>query len=86
MTGTALTEAEEFSTIYDLDAVEMPTNLDYRASRPEEDLEVFQVTHSLTMPWATTLSANRCTGSAKIITMWSTAQKKPNCALSCWKS
>jgi len=42
MTGTALTEAEEFSTIYDLDAVEMPTNLDYRASRPEEDLEVFQ--------------------------------------------
>ena len=42
MTGTALTEAEEFSTIYDLDVVEMPTNLDYRASRPEEDLEVFQ--------------------------------------------
>ena len=42
MTGTALTEAEEFSTIYDLDAVEMPTNLDYRASRPEEDLQVYQ--------------------------------------------
>jgi preprotein translocase subunit SecA len=42
MTGTALTEAEEFSTIYNLDAVEMPTNLDYRASRPEEDLEVYQ--------------------------------------------
>jgi preprotein translocase subunit SecA len=42
MTGTALTEAEEFSTIYNLDAVEMPTNLDYRASRPEEDLQVYQ--------------------------------------------
>jgi preprotein translocase subunit SecA len=42
MTGTALTEAEEFSTIYNLDAVEMPTNLDYRASRPDEDLEVYQ--------------------------------------------
>ena len=42
MTGTALTEAEEFSTIYDLDAIEMPTNLDYRASRPEEDLQVYQ--------------------------------------------
>ncbi|MDK2981921.1 MAG: preprotein translocase subunit SecA [Chloroflexota bacterium] len=42
MTGTALTEAEEFATIYKLDAVEMPTNLDYRAGLPEEDLEVFQ--------------------------------------------
>ena len=31
MTGTALTEAEEFSTIYDLDVFEMPTNLDYRS-------------------------------------------------------
>jgi preprotein translocase subunit SecA len=42
MTGTALTEAEEFSTIYNLDAIEMPTNLDYLASRPESDLKVFQ--------------------------------------------
>ena len=26
MTGTALTEEEEFSTIYKLDIIEMPTN------------------------------------------------------------
>jgi preprotein translocase subunit SecA len=35
MTGTALTEAEEFSTIYDLDVLEIPTNLDFEASRPD---------------------------------------------------
>ncbi len=42
MTGTALTEAEEFATIYKLECVEMPTNLDYQASRPEMDLQIFQ--------------------------------------------
>ena len=42
MTGTALTEAEEFSTIYDLDAIEMPTNLDYEASRTESVLQTLQ--------------------------------------------
>ncbi len=42
MTGTALTEAEEFSTIYELECVEMPTNLDYQASRPEMDLQIYQ--------------------------------------------
>ena len=42
MTGTALTEAEEFSTIYDLECVEMPTNLDYQAGRPEMDLQIYQ--------------------------------------------
>ena len=35
MTGTALTEAEEFSTIYNLDVLEIPTNLDFEASRPD---------------------------------------------------
>lgn len=42
MTGTALTEAEEFSTIYDLEAIEMPTNLDYEAGRPNSNLTVLQ--------------------------------------------
>ena len=42
MTGTALTEAEEFSTIYNLEAVEMPTNLDYEANQPDSQLEVLQ--------------------------------------------
>jgi preprotein translocase subunit SecA len=42
MTGTALTEAEEFATIYELDAFEMPTNLDYEASRPDAELQTLQ--------------------------------------------
>lgn len=38
MTGTALTEAEEFDKIYKLDVVAIPTNLEYIASRPDTDL------------------------------------------------
>ncbi|MFQ5616760.1 MAG: hypothetical protein ACE5GO_09940, partial [Anaerolineales bacterium] len=34
MTGTAATEAEEFHKIYNLEVLEIPTNLDYQASRP----------------------------------------------------
>jgi preprotein translocase subunit SecA len=39
MTGTALTEAEEFDTIYQLDVLAIPTNLEYIASLPNSDLE-----------------------------------------------
>jgi preprotein translocase subunit SecA len=38
MTGTALTEAEEFNKIYKLDVVPIPTNLEYLAKRAESDL------------------------------------------------
>ena len=38
MTGTALTEAEEFDKIYKLDVIAIPTNLEYIASRPDSDL------------------------------------------------
>ena len=38
MTGTALTEAEEFNKIYNLEVLPIPTNLEYIASRPETDL------------------------------------------------
>jgi preprotein translocase subunit SecA len=38
MTGTALTEAEEFDKIYHLEVLAIPTNLEYIASRPETDL------------------------------------------------
>jgi len=38
MTGTALTEAEEFSTIYDLDVLEIPTNLDFECDQQDADL------------------------------------------------
>jgi preprotein translocase subunit SecA len=38
MTGTALTEAEEFDKIYKLAVVAIPTNLEYTATRPESGL------------------------------------------------
>ncbi len=38
MTGTAVTEAEEFSEIYSLDVIAIPTNLEFQASQPENDL------------------------------------------------
>lgn len=38
MTGTAVTESEEFSKIYKLEVVPIPTNLEYVASLPESDL------------------------------------------------
>lgn len=38
MTGTALTEAEEFYKIYKLDVLPIPTNLEYQASQPNSPL------------------------------------------------
>ncbi|MCD4671952.1 MAG: hypothetical protein K8R77_04740, partial [Anaerolineaceae bacterium] len=38
MTGTALTEAEEFDKIYQLEVLPIPTNLDYLAEREDTDL------------------------------------------------
>jgi preprotein translocase subunit SecA len=39
MTGTAVTEAEEFDEIYKLDVLAIPTNLEYEASQAESGLE-----------------------------------------------
>ena len=39
MTGTALTESEEFFRIYKLDVLPIPTNLEYIASLPDTDLK-----------------------------------------------
>lgn len=39
MTGTAVTEAEEFNKIYGVDVVALPTNLEYVAMQPGTDLE-----------------------------------------------
>jgi preprotein translocase subunit SecA len=38
MTGTAVTEAEEFNKIYNVDVLPLPTNLEYIAMQPETDL------------------------------------------------
>jgi preprotein translocase subunit SecA len=42
MTGTALTEAEEFDKIYKLDVIAIPTNLEYQASRQESPLVLLE--------------------------------------------
>jgi preprotein translocase subunit SecA len=42
MTGTALTEAEEFDNIYKLKVAAIPTNLDYIASQPASSLVELQ--------------------------------------------
>ncbi len=42
MTGTALTEAEEFDKIYKLAVVAIPTNLEYNATRPETSLTMVE--------------------------------------------
>jgi len=42
MTGTAVTEAEEFNTIYKLDALAIPTNLDYEANRETSPFVILQ--------------------------------------------
>jgi preprotein translocase subunit SecA len=42
MTGTALTEAEEFSTIYSLDVLEIPTNLDFEANQIDSFFKTLQ--------------------------------------------
>ncbi len=39
MTGTAVTEAEEFSKIYDVDVVPLPTNLEFIVMQPDTDLD-----------------------------------------------
>ena len=40
MTGTALTEAEEFDRIYKLAVVAVPTHLEYQATRPDSELVI----------------------------------------------
>jgi preprotein translocase subunit SecA len=42
MTGTALTEAEEFDKIYHLDVIAIPTNLEYQASLEGSPLTVLE--------------------------------------------
>ncbi|MBN2501219.1 MAG: hypothetical protein JXB38_10605 [Anaerolineales bacterium] len=44
MTGTALTEAEEFSTIYELEVIAIPPYVDYMANRPDTRLQALQDT------------------------------------------
>ena len=47
MSGTALTEAEEFFKIYKLGVLPIPTNLEYQASRPESGLAALEAKDDL---------------------------------------
>jgi preprotein translocase subunit SecA len=38
MTGTAVTEAEEFNKIYNVDVIPLPTNIEFMAMQPDSDL------------------------------------------------
>ncbi|MBN2046111.1 MAG: hypothetical protein JW757_13900 [Anaerolineales bacterium] len=38
MTGTAMTEAEEFSKIYNLESIALPSNLEFRSSQDDADI------------------------------------------------
>ena len=51
MTGTALTEADEFMDIYNLEVLEMPTNMPLM--RDDEDDEVYRTTRRNTAPSST---------------------------------
>ena len=42
MTGTAITEAEEFDKIYKLDALAIPTNLEYQSSKIDTELKEYE--------------------------------------------
>ncbi len=53
MTGTALTEAEEFYTIYGLEVTPIPTNLDYAASLSDTDLNIFEKKDAEGYPYTT---------------------------------
>ena len=49
MTGTAVTESEEFNEIYDLDPIAIPTNLDYVAA--QEDTSLVTLKGQRTRDW-----------------------------------
>jgi preprotein translocase subunit SecA len=51
MTGTALTEAEEFDKIYKLNVIAIPTNLEYLASQPSSVLIEVEDQDELGLPY-----------------------------------
>ena len=47
MTGTAVTEEEEFDNIYKLGVLPLPSNLEYEAGKPDSDLEIAEARDEL---------------------------------------
>ena len=80
MTGTALTEEEEFSTIYQLDIVEIPTNKPViRVDHPDvvyKNTRPASTTPSSTRSWSATRRASPC--------WWAPSpSRSPRCSPSC---
>jgi preprotein translocase subunit SecA len=83
MTGTALTEAEEFNKIYKLEVAPIPPNLEYQSfgkgaplteiKAKDEDGYSYSYLPKRAIP-------NRCSIAAKIIPMSSIARSKQSCA------
>ncbi len=92
MTGTALTEAEEFHKIYKLEVLPIPTNLEYTASLTNAELleiEDRDADGYKYKYYARRTDPSRRTpfiGNARISRMWFIAPPKPNCAPSAWRS
>ena len=91
MTGTALTEAEEFFKIYKLEVLPIPTNLEYQAARPthpwlKSPPRMSSAINSTISQNAMTPGRPRSSIAARIFPTWSTAQSRPSCAPSCSKS
>ena len=91
MTGTAVTEAEEFSTIYKLDVLKIPTNLDFEALKPDSELVTRQAKDKEGYTYIyyadkDSRRGNPFSGSVRIIPMLSTDRSKANCAQLSMKS
>ncbi|MFO7583755.1 MAG: hypothetical protein R6W69_03415 [Anaerolineales bacterium] len=87
MTGTALTEAEEFSKIYKLDVLPIPTNLEYLAGRPDASLvEVKAATKTVIKSFIflirKTQRRNHFSGGAPTTPTWSIARSRQKSARS----
>ncbi len=85
MTGTALTEAEEFAKIYKLEVLPIPTNLEYVAMQRDSELvetkmKDEQATSVLLHLLRMTASTSRFIGAARISRTSFSAPKKPSCA------
>jgi len=65
MTGTAVTEADEFAEIYKLDVVEIPTNVP--VNRTDEDDEVYRTAEEKWEAVATLIDANRKTAQPSLV-------------------
>ena len=89
MTGTALTEAEEFYKIYKLDVLPIPTNLEYTAALYQRGALERRRDGRLQISYYATPGGPdhkfRCTG-ARISRMWFTALKKPRLRAISWNS